>query len=148
EVFLTGTTEKVTGESRINRDAYVDLGGAFAELPDVTSIAALEEALSRADFVVDAIFGTGLDRPIRGHLAEGIAASTRAECRGVARACPSALHADSGAPLGIAVQADDTVTFGHLKIGLLTPEGARLAGTIHVVDLRVADPLVLPPRAG
>src|SRR6185436_13963230 len=49
----------------------------------------------------------------------------------------------SGAPLGTAVQADETVTFGHLKIGLLTPEGARLAGNVHVVDLGVPDRPIL-----
>jgi hydroxyethylthiazole kinase-like uncharacterized protein yjeF len=139
EVFLTGDSEKVTGESRINHDAYIDLGGTFVELPNGASLAPLAEALARADFVVDGLFGTGLDRPIRGHLAEVIAVINHADTRCVALDVPSGLDADSGEPLGIAVHADDTVTFGHLKIGLLTPEGARLAGTIHVVDLGVPD---------
>ncbi len=143
EVFLAAASEKVTGESRINHDAYIDLGGVFAELPEGANLAVLEEALGRADFVVDALFGTGLDRPIRGHRAEVIAAINRAEARCVALDLPSGLDADSGAPLGIAVHADDTVTFGHLKIGLLTPEGARLAGNIHVVDLGVPDRPIL-----
>jgi len=143
EVFLAGASEKVTGESRINLDAYIDLGGTFTEIPEGALLGPLEQSLSRADFVVDALFGTGLDRPIRGHLAEIIAAVNRAEVRCVALDVPSGLDADSGAPLGIAVQADDTVTFGHLKIGLLTPEGARLAGTIHVVDLGVPDHPIL-----
>lgn len=139
EVFLTGNSEKVTGESRINHDAYIDLGGTFVELPDGANLAPLAEALARADFVVDALFGTGLDRPIQGHLAEVIAVINHADTRCVALDVPSGLDADSGEPLGIAVHADDTVTFGHLKIGLLTPEGARIAGTIHVVDLGVPD---------
>lgn len=143
EVFLAGASEKVTGESRINLDAYIDLGGTFTELPQGSELAPLEGALARADFVVDALFGTGLDRPIRGYLAEVIAAVNRAELRCVALDVPSGLDADSGAPLGIAVQAEHTVTFGHLKIGLLTPEGARLAGTIHVVDLGVPDGPIL-----
>jgi NAD(P)H-hydrate epimerase len=143
EVFLAGASEKVTGESRVNHDAYIDLGGVFSELPDGADLAVLEEALGRADFVVDALFGTGLDRPIRGHRAEVIAAINRAEARCVALDLPSGLDADSGASLGIAVHADDTVTFGHLKIGLLTPDGARLAGNIHVVDLGVPDRPIL-----
>jgi NAD(P)H-hydrate epimerase len=143
EVFLAGSSEKVTGESRINHDAYIDLGGTFTELPHGAPLSPLEESLGRADLVVDALFGTGLDRPIHGHLAEVIATINRAGARCVALDIPSGLDADSGAPLGIAVQADDTVTFGHLKIGLLTPEGARLAGNIHVVDLGVPDPPIL-----
>jgi len=143
EVFLAGSSEKVTGESRINHDAYIDLGGAFTELPSGASIEPLESALASTDLVVDALFGTGLDRPIRGHLAEVIAAINRSSARCVALDIPSGLDADSGAPLGIAVQADDTVTFGHLKIGLLTPEGARLAGNVHVVDLGVPESPIL-----
>ncbi len=143
EVFLAGSSEKVTGESRINHDAYIDLGGAFTELPSGASIEPLESALSETDLVVDALFGTGLDRPIRGHLADVIAAINRSGARCVALDIPSGLDADSGAPLGIAVQADDTVTFGHLKIGLLTPEGARLAGNVHVVDLGVPESPIL-----
>ncbi len=143
EVFLAGSSEKVTGESRINHDAYIDLGGEFTELPEGASLEALDASLARADLVVDAIFGTGLARPIQGHLADVIAAVNRGGARCVALDIPSGLDADSGAPLGICVQADETVTFGHLKIGLLTPEGARLAGTIHVVDLGVPESPIL-----
>jgi len=143
QVFLTGSSERVTGESRINHDSFIDLGGELAELPQGAPLEPLEAALEHADFVVDALFGTGLDRPIQGHLADVIAAINRSDARRVALDIPSGLDADSGAPLGIAVQADDTVTFGHLKIGLLTPEGARLAGNIHVVDLGVPESPIL-----
>ncbi|AKT44206.1 bifunctional ADP-dependent NAD(P)H-hydrate dehydratase/NAD(P)H-hydrate epimerase [Chondromyces crocatus] len=142
-VFLTSRSEAVTGESRINLDAYVDLGGELTEMPSDTPLTPLEEALERADIVVDAIFGTGLDRPIHGHLAEVIAVINAASCQCIALDVPSGLDADSGAPLGTSVQADDTVTFGHLKIGLLTPDGARLAGNVHVVDLGVPDAPIL-----
>jgi NAD(P)H-hydrate epimerase len=142
-VFLTGLSESVTGESRINHDAYIDLGGEFTELPPGASLAPLEVALERADYVVDAIFGTGLDRPIHGHLAEVIGVLNASNCHCIALDIPSGLDADSGAPLGTAVEADATVTFGHLKIGLLTPEGARLAGNVHVVDLGVPDRPIL-----
>ena len=97
---------------------------------------------------MDALFGTGLDRPIQGHLADVIAVMNEAPCHCVALDIPSGLHADSGAALGTAVQADDTVTFGHLKIGLLTPEGARLAGNVHVVDLGVPDGPIRSSVAG
>ncbi|MGK4007762.1 NAD(P)H-hydrate dehydratase [Sorangium sp. So ce1036] len=143
QVFLAAPSEKVTGDSRINHDAYVDLGGALTELPPGASLAPLEAALVGADLVVDALFGTGLDRPIEGHLADVIGVLNASPCPCIALDVPSGLDADSGAPLGAAVQADETVTFGHLKIGLLTPEGARLAGNVHVVDLGVPDRPIL-----
>ncbi|MEZ4301520.1 MAG: NAD(P)H-hydrate dehydratase [Polyangiaceae bacterium] len=151
EVFLVGASEKVTGESRINHDAYIDLGGTFTECPDEDSLAPLALSLATADIAVDALFGTGLDRPVRGTLARAIEMLNDAKCaniptrpRIVALDVPSGLDSDSGAPLGNAVQADDTVTFGHLKVGLLTPAGARLSGHIHVVDLGVPDRLIVP----
>ena len=143
QVFLAGDSEKVTGESRVNHDAFIDIGGQFTELPQGAPLRPLAAALAEADFLVDALFGTGLDRPIEGHLADVIAVMNAASCQCVALDIPSGLHADSGEPLGTAVQADDTVTFGHLKIGLLTPEGARLAGHVHVVDLGVPDAPIL-----
>ncbi|WP_437938493.1 NAD(P)H-hydrate dehydratase [Sorangium sp. So ce341] len=143
QVFLAASSEKVTGDSRINHDAYVDLGGALTELPPGAPLSPLEAALAEADLVVDALFGTGLDRPIEGHLADVIGVLNTATCLCIALDVPSGLDADSGAPLGAAVQADETVTFGHLKIGLLTPEGARLAGNVHVVDLGVPDRPIL-----
>jgi NAD(P)H-hydrate epimerase len=142
-VILTGQAENVTGEARINHDAFVDLGGTCIELPGGAPIDPLVRELSSADYVVDAVFGTGLDRPIRGHLVPVIDAINDARARKVALDIPSGLDADSGSPLGTAVRADDTVTFGHLKVGLLTPDGARLAGRVHVVDLGVPDARIL-----
>lgn len=142
-VVMTGRAEKVTGEARMNHDAFIDLGGVCIELPEGGGIEPLSAELSGADYVVDAIFGTGLDRPIQGHLVHVISAINEAKARKVALDVPSGLDADSGSPLGTAVRADDTVTFGHLKVGLLTPDGARLAGNVHVVDLGVPDARIL-----
>jgi hydroxyethylthiazole kinase-like uncharacterized protein yjeF len=141
-VFLAAPSEKITGDARMNHDAYIDVGGRFTELPEGSDLVALEEELSQATVIVDAIFGTGLDRPIKGYLIDVIGALNRAGGRRVALDVPSGLDADTGATLGAAVQASATVTFGHLKLGLLTPSGAHLSGQVHVVDLGVP-PMVL-----
>jgi NAD(P)H-hydrate epimerase len=135
--FLTGASEKVTGDARINHDAYIDLGGQCVELAAGADLAALENEVRRAAVTVDALFGTGLARPIEGQLAEVVAIVNRAGAHRVSLDIPSGLDADTGMPLGDAVHADDTVTFGCLKLGLLTPDGARLAGRVHLVDLGV-----------
>ncbi len=134
-VFLAGSPERVLGDARTNHDAYLDLGGEVTLLRGDTG--ELEAALENADMVVDALFGTGLDRPVSPENAAIIAAINRAGGRKLALDIPSGLHADSGAPLGACVEAHDTVCFGHLKVGLLTPQGARYAGRIHVCDLGV-----------
>lgn len=136
-VFLVADSEQVTGEARINHDAYIDLGGEYTELPPGSALGPLEQGLAEATVVIDAVFGTGLCRQVTGYLEEVIERINQAPGRRIALDVPSGLDADSGAPLGTCVEASETITFGHLKIGLLTPEGARLSGRVHVVDLGV-----------
>jgi hydroxyethylthiazole kinase-like uncharacterized protein yjeF len=149
-VFLAGSPERVFGDARINHDSYLDLGGQVTlvkppppgEALAKGGLAELEAALGLADLVVDALFGTGLDRAIAAPMAAIIEAINRAPGRRLALDIPSGLDADSGAPLGACVEAHDTVCFGHLKVGLLTPQGARLAGRVHVCDLGVPDTIL------
>ena len=144
--FLTGPSEKVTGDARINHDAYIDLGGPCVELAVGADLTSLENQARGAAITVDALFGTGLARPIEGHLAEVVAIINRAGAHRVSLDIPSGLDADTGMPLGSAVRANDTVTFGCLKLGLLTPDGARLAGRVHLVDLGV--PAIVLDKVG
>ena len=142
-VFLTAASEKVMGDARVNHDAYIDLGGPYTQASEDDDPQALLHAIAHADLIIDAIFGTGLRRPVMEHLAQVIDAINAAGARRIALDLPSGLDADTGAPLGATVRAHHTITFGHLKVGLLTPEGARHAGEVHVVDLGVPHNIVL-----
>jgi hydroxyethylthiazole kinase-like uncharacterized protein yjeF len=139
-VVLVDPIERLSPDARTNRDAYLRTGGTVLDL------SAVDRALSGAAVVVDAVFGTGLTRAVEGHHRDVISRINGCKARRISLDIPSGLDADSGAALGVAVRADDTITFGHLKIGLLTSEGARHAGRIHVVDLRV--PADVLERAG
>ena len=61
---------------------------------------------------------------------------------------PSGLDADTGLPLGTAIQAEATATFGFAKIGQVLYPGARLCGALAVVDIGIAPEAVAecPPR--
>ncbi|MCU0658215.1 MAG: NAD(P)H-hydrate dehydratase [Polyangiaceae bacterium] len=141
-VFLTGSSEQVMGDARVNLDAYIDLGGLFTQIDTEPLLPSLQRALAGAPLVVDAVFGTGLARPIQGLLAAVVGAINEATGLVVALDLPSGLDADTGMPLGVCVRAHHTVTFGHYKVGLFTPEGARLAGQVQAVDLGVPDTIV------
>jgi ADP-dependent NAD(P)H-hydrate dehydratase / NAD(P)H-hydrate epimerase len=106
----------------------------------------MKAAAARAEVVVDAIFGTGLDRPIEAGIVDLLATLSGVDAKRVAIDVPSGVDADTGRTLGGAFHADLTVTFAHPKIGLLTPGGAVLAGALHVVDLGVP-PLLGPALA-
>ncbi len=136
-VFFAGNADRVTGDVKINFDAWRGIGGEVQWLPTGAPLSSLREALARGEVVVDALFGTGLDRPIEGWLVDVVLAMNAAPGRRFAVDLPSGLDADTGAALGVAVEAKMTATFGHYKLGLLTPSGASLAGRVHVVDIGV-----------
>src|SRR5690606_36193213 len=99
--------------------------------------------------VVDALLGTGATRPVQGRFAEVIAAMNQSGVPIVALDVPSGLDAETGEVLGIAVKAEHTVTFAHLKTGLLTTHGLAQAGRITVSHIGVPAtlPAELTPRA-
>jgi NAD(P)H-hydrate epimerase len=93
--------------------------------------------LEDAEVIVDAIFGTGLDRAVTGAFAEAIAQINGSDAAVLALDIPSGLHADTGCALGACVAADVTVTFIGLKQGLFTGEARNYCGQIVFDDLAV-----------
>jgi NAD(P)H-hydrate epimerase len=141
-VFLVGDSQRLSADTHVNLEAWRGIGGQVRELPPGGSLSELNDAMGEAQVVVDAIFGTGLDRPIEGPLVEIIHLMNRATAPRFAVDIPSGLDADTGATLGVAVEARATATFSHRKLGLLTPNGAQHAGRVHVVDIGVPASLV------
>lgn len=90
-----------------------------------------------ADVVVDALLGTGLDRPVEGAFAEAIAAMNARSVPILALDVPSGLDADTGRVLGVAVRADATITFVGLKQGLFLGEAPDYRGALAFADLDI-----------
>ncbi|MBI5779312.1 MAG: NAD(P)H-hydrate epimerase [Planctomycetes bacterium] len=91
--------------------------------------------LKSADIIVDAIFGIGLTREIQGPIKELIAQVNSLNKPVLAVDIPSGLDTNSGQPLGIAVRAKITVTFGYPKIGFNNPETRKYTGKVVVADI-------------
>jgi hydroxyethylthiazole kinase-like uncharacterized protein yjeF len=140
-VFATVDPAGLRGDARTNYDAYIGVGGTVEHLEREDDLRALSGALASAEVVIDAVFGTGLSRPIEGDTAEVIESINAARAPRVAIDVPSGIDADTGATLGVSVHAERTVTFAHPKLGLLTTQGALASGVLHVVDLGVPSSL-------
>jgi NAD(P)H-hydrate epimerase len=97
--------------------------------------AALRDALVAAEWVVDALFGTGLSGPVRAPFDQVIAAINASPARILAVDIPSGLDCDTGAPLGIAVRAHHTVTFVARKKGFANSASGEWLGQVHVVGI-------------
>ncbi|MGR8930805.1 MAG: NAD(P)H-hydrate dehydratase [Gammaproteobacteria bacterium] len=98
--------------------------------------------------IVDAMLGTGLNRPVSDDYAIAIQFINASKLPVLAVDVPSGLHADSGNVLGCAVRADVTVTFIALKCGLFTGDAANHCGEIACSSLNVPESVLTSlPRA-
>ncbi len=157
DVILLGSPEKYAGAAAMNWESVRALGLPARELESTSSLA---ESLETADQVVDAIFGTGLDRPVEGRHREAIEAVNAAGKPVLSLDIPSGIHGDTGRIMGVAIQAKATVAFGLPKIGNLLYPGAARGGKLGVthisfppglydseeLKLRINDPPPLPIR--
>lgn len=90
----------------------------------------------RADLVVDALFGAGLDRPLSAELARLAMALDRAGTPVVAVDVPSGLAGDTGQPLGaVCFRARLSVTFHRRKPAHVVQPGRGLCGEVVVGDI-------------
>jgi NAD(P)H-hydrate epimerase len=96
-----------------------------------------EPQLKGAEVVVDAILGTGLNRPPQGRFADWIIALNNSGLRVVAVDVPSGLDSDSGVAYAPCVHAQATISFSLPKKGLLIEDGPRLAGEVWIADVGV-----------
>jgi NAD(P)H-hydrate epimerase len=90
-----------------------------------------------AAWVVDALLGTGLTRPVEGLLKSAIESINRSGRPVLSLDLPSGLDADSGVPLGLSVRATFTVTFVAPKLGFSAPEASDYMGEVEVVEIGV-----------
>ncbi len=128
-VVQAGDPERLRGDAAQARSDYLVSGGREAPWS--------EEALPDADLLVDALLGTGLDRPVSGPFRALVEAMNAHPAPVMAVDIPSGLHADTGAVLGDAVRAAATMTFIGLKQGLFTGVAPEHTGIVRFDDLGV-----------
>ena len=168
DVVLFGTVEDTKGDARTNfeivrRLASFDAGSSatvshrasalsFVECSSVSAWEELARPRRTYDVVVDALFGTGLSRPLEGiflQVIEHLALTRRARERSSAARpfvvsidIPSGLNADLANPIGEAVQADLTVTFTAPKPANVLPPASQLNGKLIVANIGSPSTLV------
>ena len=112
-----------------------DRGMDVFQVDETQSESSLQEALDRADVVVDAVFGIGRRRPLEGAFAAVFDHLKRRRALLFAVDLPTGVDPDSGDVDPHAARADVTFTLGFSKIGLHLLPGSEYAGQVEVLDI-------------
>jgi NAD(P)H-hydrate epimerase len=148
-VVLLGLLSETRGDARTNFERVTQSADSellnFIECDDTSSWEQLPELDQEFDVIVDALFGTGLTRPVDGvsrKVIEHLLSLREArEYAGAERPwilsvdIPSGLNADLPEPIGPAVKADLTVTFTAPKLANVLPPACDFGGELIVSDI-------------
>jgi hydroxyethylthiazole kinase-like uncharacterized protein yjeF len=146
EVVLFGKPTDVKGDAARALRALQRARGVVTTVTTDRDLAALPAKMADAAVLVDAVFGTGLNAPVEGRYADLLHMINASGVPVFAVDIPSGLNADSGTPLGVAVQAEATATFGFAKVGQLIYPGLDYVGALAVVDIGIAAEAVAEVR--
>lgn len=157
KVFLLGDETKFEGAAERNFDIVSKLP---IEISKVSSVESIKSAILDSDAIVDAIFGTGLDREVSGVYKDIIQSINEGKKTVFSVDIPSGINGDAGEVMGTAVGADYTITFGLPKVGNMLYPGYDHCGKLYVshisfppslynsdsIKVEINNPIELPKR--
>src|SRR5581483_3415984 len=127
-VFLLGRVAEVKGDARVNLEILGRLGITVVEVADSQAWELHLSEVRDCNLIVDAIFGTGLNAPVRGLIESVITDVNASGIAVVSIDLPSGLSADSSDPIGESIEAGTTVTLAAPKLPLVLPPAENRAG--------------------
>lgn len=135
DLFIIGDLNKATKDFQINRTILKNMNVTFTHLTNENQLDKLVNATKENELTIDAIFGIGLDRDVEGLFYEVINIMNKYSKEILAVDLPSGLDGDTGNVLGIAIKADQTISFHQMKKGLVNQE--EYIGNVVVKDIGI-----------
>lgn len=134
-LYFLDDPEVFRGDALANYQILNNMGVTSFQLTEGSRLNVARMALWSSDLAIDAIYGTGLRDEVRDVTLSVIQMMNESKTPVIACDIPSGLSSVTGLPLGGAVKADVTVTFGFCKIGLVLPAARPYVGRLVVADI-------------
>lgn len=134
-VFILGDLEKASHDFLTNYKILRHITDDVFFVETLGDLDHMVEKFQEVNTLIDAIFGTGLSREIRGIQAVVIEQINEARIYTISVDLPSGIHGTNGKILGSFVEADEIITFEFLKQGLV--KNPYIAGEIKVVSIGI-----------
>jgi NAD(P)H-hydrate epimerase len=147
DVHVIAKSNHTPGDADVNFDILFTAGISFTLYnPEHLGVPQRDFLFRRirqsGTWLVDALFGTGLTRPLGPPFDELVAQVNASGNPVLAVDLPSGLDCDTGEPLGPTIRATHTATFVAPKKGFLNPKSRDWTGAVHVIDIGAPRKLV------
>jgi NAD(P)H-hydrate epimerase len=143
DVLLFGSVERLPPDAAVNARVWQRSAALWTGEPDRPLDVDLRRVIDGAPgWILDALFGTGLTRPLGRPFDEVVSAVNAGGRPVLAVDIPSGLDCDTGEPLGPTIRATHTATFVALKAGFRNPNARQWLGEVHVLAIGAPKKLV------
>jgi NAD(P)H-hydrate epimerase len=129
---LLASPAKFKSAAQINFKIIEKLG---IPIYNITEREQLREPLKNADIIIDAIFGTGLQRKVEGLYSDIIHSINQSSLPCISVDIPSGINGNTGEIMGTAIEANITITYGQPKLGNLFYPGNKNGGKLYVTHI-------------
>ncbi|OFX51548.1 MAG: bifunctional ADP-dependent (S)-NAD(P)H-hydrate dehydratase/NAD(P)H-hydrate epimerase [Bacteroidetes bacterium GWA2_30_7] len=131
EVYIFPDKDNYSEDFKTN---FEKLSKANISIKTIRNINSIKE-INPKDVIIDAIFGSGLNRPVNGIYGETINKINKSGCKIISIDIPSGLFCDSNSTSENIIKADYTLTFQFPKLSFLFSENEQYTGTWKVLDI-------------
>ncbi len=131
-VWILNFTDKYSAEFKANQERLHKIGNI--EIIEISSADKLPE-IEDEFVIIDAIFGSGLTKPIKGFISEVVEKINQSEAVCVAIDVPSGLFTDENTGDESIMEADYTLSFEFPKYAFMFAQNNKFVGDWHVLSI-------------
>jgi ADP-dependent NAD(P)H-hydrate dehydratase / NAD(P)H-hydrate epimerase len=138
-VLLVGKLSGLKGGAEINANSVRSIGVQVDEV-DSYNLNLHDHKLRHCDIIIDAVFGTGLNKPVTGFVEKVIGKINQSESNGkfvVSVDINSGVDSDSGELMGPHVKSDLTIALAHWKQSHFLHPAAGVMGELRLIDIGI-----------